>query len=101
MLKFSQQIQSLNKQLEGLKAERDAEARNHSVEAEELLNKVTSVNQERELLQEALEGLMQEREQQRAELEAGMEKMQTEVRYGLQVAPSRPTVKLKFLQCDL
>lgn len=98
MLKFSQQIQSLSEQLEGLKAERDAEARNHSVEAEELQNKVTSVNQERELLQEALEGLMQEREQQRAELEAGMEKLQMEVRYRLQVALSSPTVKLKFLQ---
>lgn len=100
MLRFSPQIQSLNKQLEGLRAEREAEAQNHSVETEELLNRVVSVNQERDLLQGALEGLMQEREQQRAELEARMEELRTEVRYRLRVAPSSPTVTLKFLKCD-
>lgn len=88
MLRFSQQIQSLNEQLKGLRAESEAQAQNHSVETEELLNRVTSVNQERDLLQEALEGLMQDREQEQAELEARMEKLQTEVRYGCQVALS-------------
>lgn len=88
MLRFSHQIQSLNEQLKGLRVERETQAQNHSVETEELLNRVTSVNQERDLLQEALEGLMQDREQQQAELEARVEKLQTEVRYGCQLALS-------------
>lgn len=100
MLRFSLQIQSLNEQLKGLRTEREAQAQNHSVETEELLNRVTSVNQERDLLQEALEGLMQDREQQRADLETGMETLQTEVRHGRQVASSSLTVKLKLLKCD-
>lgn len=65
-----------------MRAEREAEAQSRSVEAEELLDRVTSVSQERDLLQGALEGLMQEREQQRAELEDGMEKLRAEVRRG-------------------
>lgn len=65
-----------------MRAEREAEAQSRSAEAEELLDRVTSVSQERDLLQGALEGLMQEREQQRAELEDGMEKLRAEVRRG-------------------
>lgn len=83
-----------------MRTESETENQNHSVETEELLNRVTSVNHERDLLQEALEGLMQEREQQQAELEAGMEKLRTEVCYGLQVAPSSQTVKLQFHKRD-
>lgn len=98
MSRFSQQIQSLNEQLEGLKAQRAAEALNHSVETEELLNRVMSATQERDLLQEALEGLTQEREQQRAELEAGMEKLRAEVRYGLLVGSKQPDSEAEIPQ---
>lgn len=94
MLRFSQQIQSLKEQLEGLRAERDADAENHSVETEELLKRVTTAQQERNLLQEALEGQAQEREQQLAELDGGMEKLRMEVSCFLQVAPSSQTGKL-------
>lgn len=74
---------------------REAEVQNHSVETEELLNRVTSVQQERDLLQEVLESQVQEREHKRAEQEAEMEKLQTEVCYLYQVASSCQTVKLK------
>lgn len=62
--------------------ERKAEAQSCTAETEGLLNKVMSVSQERDLLQGALEGLMQEREQQQTELEDRMEKLQAEVRLG-------------------
>lgn len=78
----SRQIQSLSRELEGMRTERKAEAQSHSEETEELQNRVTSVSQERDLLQEVLQGLKEEKEQLRAELEDRMEKLQTQVSRG-------------------
>lgn len=78
-MRFFQEIQSLKEELEDLRAAREAEAQNHSVETQQMLNRVTTVQQERDLLEEALKDQVQEMEQQRAEQEARMEKLQTEV----------------------
>ena len=67
-----------------MRAERDSllserTADTHSEEMEKLLCRVTSLGEERDQLQEIMEGLRQEKNQLRAELEDRMETMQTEV----------------------
>uniref|UniRef100_A0A8C9YF25 Uncharacterized protein n=1 Tax=Sander lucioperca TaxID=283035 RepID=A0A8C9YF25_SANLU len=78
------QIQRLTEELESVRAERDSVlsermADTHSEEMEKLLCRVTSLSEERDQLQEILEGLRQEKNQLRAELEDRMETMQTEM----------------------
>uniref|UniRef100_A0A8C9YBQ8 Uncharacterized protein n=1 Tax=Sander lucioperca TaxID=283035 RepID=A0A8C9YBQ8_SANLU len=78
------QIQRLTEELESVRAERDSVlsermADTHSEEMEKLLCRVTSLSEERDQLQEILEGLRQEKNQLRAELEDRMETMQTEI----------------------
>lgn len=65
-----------------MRTERKAEARSRTEETEELQNRVASVSQERDLLRGALQGLKEEKEQLRAELEDEMEKLQTQVSRG-------------------
>ncbi|KAM3601788.1 uncharacterized protein V6R79_018953 [Siganus canaliculatus] len=74
------QIQTLTETLESVQAERDAlasertaDARTHGEETEKLLLRVTSLSEERDQLQEILEGLRQEKKQLQAELEDRME----------------------------
>ncbi|XP_039638283.1 centromere-associated protein E isoform X4 [Perca fluviatilis] len=78
------QIQRLTEELESVRAERDSllserTADTHSEEMEKLLCRVTSLGEERDQLQEIMEGLRQEKNQLRAELEDRMETMQTEI----------------------
>ncbi|XP_031179752.1 centromere-associated protein E isoform X6 [Sander lucioperca] len=78
------QTQRLTEELESVRAERDSVlserlADTHSEEMEKLLCRVTSLSEERDQLQEILEGLRQEKNQLRAELEDRMETMQTEM----------------------
>ncbi|XP_078130438.1 centromere-associated protein E isoform X2 [Sander vitreus] len=78
------QIQRLTEELESVRAERDSvlserTADTHSEEMEKLLCRVTSLGEERDQLQEILEGLRQEKNQLRAELEDRMDTMQTEM----------------------
>uniref|UniRef100_A0A8C9Y709 Centromere-associated protein E n=1 Tax=Sander lucioperca TaxID=283035 RepID=A0A8C9Y709_SANLU len=77
-------ITKLTEELESVRAERDSvlserTADTHSEEMGKLLCRVTSLSEERDQLQEILEGLRQEKNQLRAELEDRMETMQTEV----------------------
>ncbi len=67
-----------------MRAERDSllsesTADTHSEEMEKLLCRVTSLSEERDQLQEILEGQRQEKKQLRAELQDRMETLQTEV----------------------
>ncbi|XP_031179754.1 centromere-associated protein E isoform X9 [Sander lucioperca] len=78
------QTQRLTEELESVRAERDSvlserTADTHSEEMGKLLCRVTSLSEERDQLQEILEGLRQEKNQLRAELEDRMETMQTEI----------------------
>ncbi|XP_028460939.1 centromere-associated protein E isoform X5 [Perca flavescens] len=84
LLELRNQIQRLTEELESVRAERDGllserTADTHSEEMEKLLCRVTSLSEERDQLQEIMEGLRQEKNQIRAELEDRMETMQTEI----------------------
>ncbi|XP_037606167.1 centromere-associated protein E isoform X15 [Sebastes umbrosus] len=96
------QIQRLTEELESVRAERDslssertAVTQTHREEMEKLLCRVTSVGEERDELQEILEGLRQENKQLRAELEDRMETMQTEMQCELQQQLSSEPQSLK------
>ncbi|XP_074471798.1 uncharacterized protein LOC141756161 isoform X1 [Sebastes fasciatus] len=103
------QIQRLTEELESVRAERDslsserdslssertAVTQTHREEMEKLLCRVTSVGEERDELQEILEGLRQENKQLRAELEDRMETMQTELQCELQQQLSSEPQSLK------
>ncbi|XP_076613156.1 centromere-associated protein E [Chaetodon auriga] len=80
---LDQQIRTVTEKLESIEAERDrllsekeASCQSSTEEMEKLLCRVTSVSEERDQLQEILEGLRQEKTQLRAELEDRMEMMQ-------------------------
>ena len=79
------QIKTLTEELEGVRAERnglfekEASCQTSTEEMKELLCRVTSLTEERDQLQEILEGLRQEKNQLRAELEDRMDTLQTEV----------------------
>ncbi|XP_037606169.1 centromere-associated protein E isoform X16 [Sebastes umbrosus] len=95
-------IQRLTEELESVRAERDslssertAVTQTHREEMEKLLCRVTSVGEERDELQEILEGLRQENKQLRAELEDRMETMQTEMQCELQQQLSSEPQSLK------
>ncbi|KAL7389120.1 hypothetical protein ABVT39_026772 [Epinephelus coioides] len=75
-----QEIQRLTEELESMRAERDSllsgkepSCQTSTEEMEKLLCRVTSLTEERDQLQEILEGLRQEKQQLRAELEDRME----------------------------
>ncbi|XP_078030223.1 centromere-associated protein E isoform X9 [Epinephelus lanceolatus] len=75
-----QEIQRLTEELESVRAERDsllsgkeASCQTSTEEMEKLLCRVTSLTEERDQLQEILEGLRQEKQQLKAELEDKME----------------------------
>ncbi|XP_037606171.1 centromere-associated protein E isoform X18 [Sebastes umbrosus] len=96
------EIQRLTEELESVRAERDslssertAVTQTHREEMEKLLCRVTSVGEERDELQEILEGLRQENKQLRAELEDRMETMQTEMQCELQQQLSSEPQSLK------
>ncbi|XP_032399570.1 centromere-associated protein E [Etheostoma spectabile] len=79
-LRVSQEkIRLLQDEINSLLSERTADTLNHGQEMEQLLCRVTSLSEERDQLQEILEGRRQEKNQLRAELEDRMETMQTEI----------------------
>ena len=73
------QIKTLTEELESVRAERNAQFEKEATcqtsteEMEKLLCRVTSLTEERDQLQEILEGLRQEKNQLRAELEDRMD----------------------------
>ncbi|XP_040921131.1 centromere-associated protein E isoform X3 [Toxotes jaculatrix] len=77
---LDQQMRTLTEKLEKIEAERDgllsekeSSCQSSTEEMEKLLCRVTSLSEERDQLQEILEGLRQEKQQLRAELEDRME----------------------------
>ncbi|XP_078030220.1 centromere-associated protein E isoform X6 [Epinephelus lanceolatus] len=87
-------IQRLTEELESMRAERDslfsgkeASCQTSTEEMEKLLCRVTSLTEERDQLQEILEGLRQEKQQLKAELEDRMEMMQCELQQQLSSEP--------------
>ncbi|XP_042246242.1 centromere-associated protein E isoform X5 [Thunnus maccoyii] len=82
---LEQQIKTLTEELEGVQAERnglfekEASCQTSTEEMKELLCRVTSLTEERDQLQEILEGLRQEKNQLKAELEDRMDTLQTEI----------------------
>ncbi|XP_042246238.1 centromere-associated protein E isoform X1 [Thunnus maccoyii] len=82
---LEQQIKTLTEELEGVQAERnglfekEASCQTSTEEMKELLCRVTSLTEERDQLQEILEGLRQEKNQLKAELEDRMDTLQTEM----------------------
>ncbi|KAL7389118.1 hypothetical protein ABVT39_026772 [Epinephelus coioides] len=89
-----QEIQRLTEELESMRAERDSllsgkepSCQTSTEEMEKLLCRVTSLTEERDQLQEILEGLRQEKQQLRAELEDRMEMMQCELQQQLSSEP--------------
>ncbi|XP_019201321.1 centromere-associated protein E isoform X8 [Oreochromis niloticus] len=84
---LTDQIQRLTEELESVRAERDSllsekelSTQTSTEEMEKLLCRVTSVSEEKDELQEILEGLRQEKQQLRAELEDRVETLQSEIR---------------------
>ncbi|XP_039882970.1 centromere-associated protein E isoform X7 [Simochromis diagramma] len=84
---LTDQIQRLAEELESVRAERDSllsekelSTQTSTEEMEKLLCRVTSVSEERDELQEILEGLRQEKQQLQAELEDRVEMLQSEIR---------------------
>uniref|UniRef100_A0A667XU91 Centromere-associated protein E n=1 Tax=Myripristis murdjan TaxID=586833 RepID=A0A667XU91_9TELE len=82
----SLQIQQLTAEIESVRAERDtllseraANLQTSGDETEQLLSKVTSLSEERDQLQEILEGLREEKRQLKADLEERMETLQVQV----------------------
>ncbi|XP_041813992.1 centromere-associated protein E isoform X2 [Chelmon rostratus] len=80
---LDQQMRTVTEKLESIEAERDsllsekeASCQRSAEEMEKLLCRVTTLSEERDQLQEILEGLRQEKQQLRAELEDRMEMMQ-------------------------
>ncbi|XP_078030221.1 centromere-associated protein E isoform X7 [Epinephelus lanceolatus] len=91
---FDQQVRTLTEKLESIEAERDsllsekeASCQTSTDEMEKLLCRVTSLSEERDQLQETLEGLRQEKQQLKAELEDRMERMQCELQQQLSSEP--------------
>ncbi|XP_044232862.1 centromere-associated protein E isoform X5 [Thunnus albacares] len=82
---LEQQMKTLTEELEGVRAERnglfekEASCQTSTEEMKELLCRVTSLTEERDQLQEILEGLRQEKNQLKAELEDRMDTLQTEI----------------------
>ncbi|XP_067427601.1 centromere-associated protein E isoform X5 [Thunnus thynnus] len=82
---LEQQIKTLTEELEGVRAERnglfekEASCQTSTEEMKELLCRVMSLTEERDQLQEILEGLRQEKNQLKAELEDRMDTLQTEI----------------------
>ncbi|XP_037606176.1 centromere-associated protein E isoform X23 [Sebastes umbrosus] len=77
--RLSEELESVRAERDSLSSERTADTQTHREEMEKLLCRVTSVSEERDELQEILEGLRQENKQLRADMEDRMETMQTEV----------------------
>ncbi|XP_030578141.1 centromere-associated protein E isoform X2 [Archocentrus centrarchus] len=78
------QVQTLTEELERAESERllsesTANTQTSTEEVEKLLCRLTSLSEERDQLQEMLEGLRQEKQQLRAELEDRMEPLQSEL----------------------
>ncbi|XP_034755782.1 centromere-associated protein E [Etheostoma cragini] len=99
------QIQRLTEELETARAERDSllserSADTHSEDMEKLLCRVTSLSEENDQLQEILEGMRQEKNQLRAELEDRMETMQTEIAQ-LKMSLQSVTEQKRQLENDL
>uniref|UniRef100_A0A671W2N3 Centromere-associated protein E n=1 Tax=Sparus aurata TaxID=8175 RepID=A0A671W2N3_SPAAU len=74
---------SVETERDGLLSEKKASCQTSTEEMEKLLSRVTSLSEERDQLQETLEGLRQEKRQERTELEDRMETLQTKVGFGL------------------
>ncbi|KAK2856612.1 hypothetical protein Q5P01_005347 [Channa striata] len=75
-------IQSLTEELQSVRAERDsqtASSQTSTDELEKLLCRVTSLSEERDQLQEILEGLSQEKQQLKAELKDEIETLQSQI----------------------
>lgn len=79
MRTLTEKLQTVGAERDALLAEKEASLQTSTQEAEELLSRVTSVSRERDELQGALQGLRQEKEQLRAELEDRVEMLQTQV----------------------
>ncbi|XP_037606174.1 centromere-associated protein E isoform X21 [Sebastes umbrosus] len=77
--RLSEELESVRAERDSLSSERTADTQTHREEMEKLLCRVTSVSEERDELQEILEGLRQENKQLRADMEDRMETMQTEM----------------------
>ncbi|XP_029903592.1 centromere-associated protein E isoform X7 [Myripristis murdjan] len=84
------QIKALTEELQSVRAERDsllseraANPQTSGGETEQLLSKVTSLSEERDQLQEILEGLKEEKRQLKADLEERMEMMQSDLQQQL------------------
>ena len=82
-------MKTLTEELESVRAERDSllfekesSCSTSSEQMKDLLSRVTSLSEERDQLQEILEGLRDEKKQLRAELEDNMDTLQTEVCVG-------------------
>ncbi|KAL0979456.1 hypothetical protein UPYG_G00185320 [Umbra pygmaea] len=80
---LKKQIKLMNEEFESLRAERDCllsketfSSENHTGQLEKLLSTVTSLTEERDQLQEMMEGLKEERTQLKRDLEENVEMMQ-------------------------
>ncbi|XP_039882979.1 centromere-associated protein E isoform X8 [Simochromis diagramma] len=87
LVELQTHIKALTEELESVRAERDSllcekelSTQTSTEEMEKLLCRVTSVSEERDELQEILEGLRQEKQQLQAELEDRVETLQSEIR---------------------
>ncbi|XP_037606170.1 centromere-associated protein E isoform X17 [Sebastes umbrosus] len=93
--RLSEELESVRAERDSLSSERTADTQTHREEMEKLLCRVTSVSEERDELQEILEGLRQENKQLRADMEDRMETMQTEMQCELQQQLSSEPQSLK------
>uniref|UniRef100_A0AAQ6IUF4 Centromere-associated protein E n=1 Tax=Anabas testudineus TaxID=64144 RepID=A0AAQ6IUF4_ANATE len=100
-----QQAKTLTEELESARAERDAllfekknSCQSSAEEMNNLLCRVTSLSEERDKLQETLEGLKQEKQQLKEELEDKMEMMQCEFPQQLSSEPQSLKEELEAQQ---
>ncbi|XP_068565124.1 centromere-associated protein E [Cebidichthys violaceus] len=77
MRTLTEKLELVEAERDGLLSEKETGGQSSTEEKEELLSRVTSLGEERDQLQEALEGLRREKQQLGAELEDRMETMQS------------------------
>ncbi|XP_051816800.1 centromere-associated protein E isoform X2 [Acanthochromis polyacanthus] len=84
---LAEELESARAEINALLFEKEASRQTYTDEMEKLLCRVTSLSEERDQLQETLEGLRQEKKQLSAELEDKMEMMQCDLQQQLSSEP--------------